>query len=867
VAFKDAPPPEVAPDSPEKILLELPRRKIPGVLLHQGQMMQQYVARGQAASDVAMQLPTGSGKTLVGLLIGEWLRRKNNDRIVFLCPTRQLVHQVVAQAEKQYGLSVHGFVGSRASFDPVAKADYQAARRIAVTTYSNLFNINPFFDSPNVIIADDAHASENYIASMWSLNIRRREPRHATLHTALAELLRPLLNQTDFGRLTGQVDGSLVDVSWVEKLHTPAFAKIAAEFAALVDQHVLGIDDLQYTWRLLRDNLHGCHLYLSPSEILLRPLIPPTWTHAPFTTARQRIFMSATLGEGGDLERLTGRQNISRLPVPEGWDRQGIGRRFFIFPEMALTADQIVDLRHKLMQRVPRSVVLVPSDRVKEEITSDVQSKLGLQVFDATAIEDSKETFVKTSGAVAVLANRYDGIDFPGDECRLLFLDGLPRTTNAQERFFVAKMGAFALLQGRIQTRVVQAVGRCTRSLQDYSAVVVTGEEMTGYLNSPKRLSYLHPELQAELDFGARQSTQARLNDLLENFDIFMRNDADWEKANRQILAKRAAATQMTPSSIGQLQSVVNAEINYQKAIWQGHYEAAVEHAGQVLADLTDPSLQGYRALWQYLAGAAAAYGEASGIAGMGARARTHFAKARDAATGIRWLAQLARFRADVEAPSTGNAALQDQVERLEGHLLNLGTLVDARYSKFEKAILDGLNATDSVQFEIAHRDLGTMLGFEAGKHESDASPDPWWCSGNYCFVFEDHSEADKGSALGATKARQVNGHPKWMQANAALTHVTAETKILPVLVTPVKRAEAGAFPHLDNVALWPLEEFRKWARETLGIIRTLRRTLGDEGDIAWRAEAHETLEKNGLDAASLFARLSQNIAAKKLGN
>jgi hypothetical protein len=41
-------------------------------------------------------LPTGSGKTLVGLLIGEWLRRKNKERVVFLCPTRQLVNQVIA---------------------------------------------------------------------------------------------------------------------------------------------------------------------------------------------------------------------------------------------------------------------------------------------------------------------------------------------------------------------------------------------------------------------------------------------------------------------------------------------------------------------------------------------------------------------------------------------------------------------------------------------------------------------------------------------------------------------------------------------------------------------------------------------------
>lgn len=865
MAFKEAPPPEVVPDSPEKLLLELPRRKIPGVLLHQGQMMQKYVAQGLKAPDVAMQLPTGSGKTLVGLLIGEWLRRKNNERVVFLCPTRQLVHQVVAQAEQQYGLSVHGFVGSKTGFDPAAKADYQLARRIAVTTYSNLFNINPFFDTPSVIIADDAHASENYIASMWSLQIRRTDPSHATLHAALAELLRQFLDVTDLGRLTGTVDNSLFDLTWVEKLPTPALAQIAPELVTLIDQYAPTSDDLKWTWRLLRDAVHGCHLYLTPQEILLRPLIPPTWTHAPFANARQRIFMSATLGEGGDLERLTGRQNILRLPVPDGWDRQGIGRRFFIFPEMSLTPDESIELRHELMKRVPRSVALVPTDRAKEEIRSDVETELGLTVFDAADIEESKDAFVKSGGAVAAFANRYDGVDFPGEECRLLFLDGLPRTTNAQERFFVSRMGAYALLQGRIQTRVVQAVGRCTRSLQDYSAVIVTGSDLTDYLTSPKQLSYFHPELQAELDFGSGQSTQTTLSDLVENFEIFIRNDAAWEKVNRQILAKRATAVQNPPAGIGQLQSVVNLEIDYQKALWQKHYEVAVESAGKILAALTDTELQGYRALWQYLAGAAAAYGETSGVAGMATRARTHFGNARDAATGIRWLAQLARYRPDVAAPSTENTALQAQIDRPEAHLLSLGIASDAKYARFEKSILEGIASGDSKTFEIAHRDLGTMLGFRAGLHESDASPDPWWIAGKYCLVFEDHSDANDKSVLGATKARQVAGHPNWMVAQTALTKVTDETQILPVLVTPVLRAESGAFPHLGSVALWPLGEFRNWATEALGVVRTLRRTLGTEGDLTWRAEAHATFEDRGYDAASLMRTLAANSAATKL--
>ncbi|MHC2274925.1 hypothetical protein ACVME8_001536 [Bradyrhizobium diazoefficiens] len=561
-----------------------------------------------------------------------------------------------------------------------------------MTTYSALFNSYPFFDSPNVIIADDAHAAENYIASMWSMRIERSKSEHAALHAALSELLlKPLLDATDYGRLTGQLDDNLVDVSWCDKLPSPTFSEIASEFSAIVEQHVGNVDELRYPWMLLRDHLDACHLYLTPQEIYLRPLIPPTWTHSPFANARQRIFMSATLGEGGDLERLTGRKTIHRLPVPPGWDRQGIGRRFFIFPEMTLTENESVDLRRTLMKDVPRSVVLVPNDRVKTEIASDAQSNLGLAVFDATAIEESKAAFVSSQAAVAVFANRYDGIDFPGDECRLLFLDGLPRTTNAQERFFVTRMGAGVLLQGRIQTRVVQAVGRCTRSLQDYSAVVVTGAELTDYLNSPSQLRYLHPELQAELDFGARQSSNTTLNDILENFDIFIENGADWEGVNREILAKRDAATQQVHPGVPQLQAVVGAEIDYQQHLWQGYYEGAVDSAGHVLAGLTDASLKGYRAFWQYLAGAAASQGERSGVTAMSARARSHYANARDSAGGIRWLSNLARFQPGASAPPVEKQALDSQIERLEALLLKLGTGHHGRYSKHEKSISDGL--------------------------------------------------------------------------------------------------------------------------------------------------------------------------------
>jgi superfamily II DNA or RNA helicase len=84
-------------------------------------MLRVYVEKALDETDRARQLPTGSGKTLVGLLLGEWRRRKFGERVVYLCTTRQLVHQVAEQSRAKYGLKVHAFVGKKADFPPALK--------------------------------------------------------------------------------------------------------------------------------------------------------------------------------------------------------------------------------------------------------------------------------------------------------------------------------------------------------------------------------------------------------------------------------------------------------------------------------------------------------------------------------------------------------------------------------------------------------------------------------------------------------------------------------------------------------------------------------------------------------------------------
>ncbi|MCY9218759.1 DEAD/DEAH box helicase, partial [Bacillus haynesii] len=163
-------------------------KKIKGPLDYQSKMIDFYMGEALNKKDVAFELPTGSGKTLVGLLIGEFRRRKNKEKVVYVCPNNQLVHQVVEKANNVYGIKVHGFTGKKDNYDPTSEAAYMTAEAIAVTNYSSIFNTSSFFSDADILIFDDAHSSESYIASNWSLEISRHK--NSNLYFSIVNLLK-----------------------------------------------------------------------------------------------------------------------------------------------------------------------------------------------------------------------------------------------------------------------------------------------------------------------------------------------------------------------------------------------------------------------------------------------------------------------------------------------------------------------------------------------------------------------------------------------------------------------------------------------------------------------------------------------------
>lgn len=587
------------PEDPEALFESL--KKAPGVQYlwsHQADVLRQYHDDCLDKRDVALELPTGSGKTLIGLLVAEHRRRKFNERALYLCPTRQLARQVGQQAEA-YGIPAR--VTLPRHYEGLD--DFSLGEAIDVTTYKAVFNTGPRFGNPQTMTLDDAHAAEDHVASLWSVKISRLED---------PDLYRRVLRTMSREMNEAFVETMLDDAASpearakVDLLPQPGFVELLAEVRGLLDSELREYSGPWFPWSMIRENLHACFLYVSWRELLLRPVIPPTLTHRPFEGAKQRIYMSATLGEGGELERVIGVRRIHRIPAPKGWDRRSSGRRLFLFPDRTMTEKDAREALNTASRQSGRTLVLTPTSA--EAKAAELRlSEEGMTVLGSRDVEESLDPFTSLSEAALVLANRYDGIDLPGEECRLLLMDSLPADTNLQERFMLNRLGAESVLRDRLRTRFTQGAGRCCRSDSDYAVVVAVGQRLFDFCAKRENREGMHPELQAELDYGLDISRDLSSDSLAEFVRLFLEQGEDAKSVDEDIRNLREDKTRRRDAATEALMNAASKEVGFAYDLWSKDYPAALARAKAVTDTLeggreTAP----YRAWWHYLYGCVA---------------------------------------------------------------------------------------------------------------------------------------------------------------------------------------------------------------------------------------------------------------------
>ena len=759
--------------------------------------------RLQSESDIAFELPTGTGKTVVGLLIAEWRRRLHGEKVAYLTLTNQLAKQVLKEAEK-LGIDCADMTGSKDTRAAGEVGRYKAALAIGETTYSNLFNVNPVVQASDLIVFDDAHGGEQFVAAMWTARIRAREFR--TIYDEILTILRPGLSDSQYQIITNESEFGSVELASVNDQKA-----ILQEIVKLLDS--VTESSIHFPWSLIRNRLEACLIFVSFHEIVVRPLGAPTHTHEPFSESNQRIYLSATLGGEGDLLRSYGITSIKPIRVQHPqW-----GKRYIFMPGLFLDetecSDIIADIWREMDTR--RALILTPSFSIAQKTFADITSEMTPtpRRLGASDIEESLEPFTSADNSILCLAGRYDGLDLPGDNCRLLILAESPAAVGALERHLREHWKLGPLLRRRERVRLIQGMGRCTRDATDYAIIFLIGQSLINSLTTTLLVNGLPVEIKRELKWGLEQSEVVRKDKkAMSQMVIGLLTDKTYRKdANESIEEIELPPLVMDSESYDELGKL---EVKYAKALWEGNYSTAYKIARDAADEISEPELAGYRAWWFYLATVSASHLEDQ------PGKLDCLKRARAAGINTGFLDYLLRDLMKKDTVQATPSSEDIQAEKIWNLLEEWGWQGPKFGKKLSEIKEDVVALSNSTRYHMGLEGLGKCLGAEVIRPTEKGAPDVVWIFSDDCFTFEAKSEKMPEGSLAKRDILQANGHPDWVKAQRKSLK---DIPIHPLIISPTSRLDVTAKPHVRQLYFVSTDSIVTFTEKVLSELRENR--------------------------------------------
>jgi hypothetical protein len=124
-------------------------------------------------SAVAIELPTGSGKSLIALMILDFWREQKK-RTAVLCGTKNLARQLKEKADALNVPTVL-FEGPKSGWNNADRFKYQRCNAVGILNYWGYINESPGIDPADVLIFDDAHLAENAAHGLFSLDVTKSD--------------------------------------------------------------------------------------------------------------------------------------------------------------------------------------------------------------------------------------------------------------------------------------------------------------------------------------------------------------------------------------------------------------------------------------------------------------------------------------------------------------------------------------------------------------------------------------------------------------------------------------------------------------------------------------------------------------------
>jgi hypothetical protein len=422
--------------------------------------------------DLVLKVSTGAGKTTVGLLYLYGFMRVSREPVVFLCPTVQLVEQVLEEAQR-LGIAARAYPrGEKYPPQECVRGD-----AVLVCTYEKLFNAKSTFTRqdvnliPHAIALDDAHAGIENIRKQFTLTVT------GEAYKQLCAILAPACKKY---HLTKWIDIEHGDPTALMEVPHWIWTDVHSEVQPMLHGYA-GTDEFMFVWPYLRDMLPLCRCVLSGTQVEISPEVLPTEQVRAFAQPAHRLFMSATLADDSLLTRELGvASSATSNPILPPSDR-GLGERMILAPSLIdpdLDRGYVMDLCMELANHY--NVVVLTSSM---QLAADWVLKGATYYADDTFAEGVRKLKDPHSGLrFAVFAQRFDGVDLPDDACRVLVIDGIPHGAGLIDKVDSEMTVTPGGARNRTIFRIEQGMGRPVRSHADFAVVLLAGQDLSTYV-------------------------------------------------------------------------------------------------------------------------------------------------------------------------------------------------------------------------------------------------------------------------------------------------------------------------------------------------------------------------------------------------
>lgn len=759
--------------------------------------------------DIVIKLNTGGGKTLVGLLIALSSARELHRGSLYLVNSRQLAQQAYEQAQSlDIPASVYSDKYSVSS-------DFRNGKTILIATYQALFNGKSAFGLDSsaepvdvaAVIVDDAHSSFGALQDAFSTTINASdEPRlFKQIVSLFREAFAHIDKETTFDELTNGTGSIGIDVlevpfwSWLDNRRSVArlISDRLSSPSTYDDSDTL--TSLRLNWPLIKNDLKYCQAIISRNELTITPFFPLINKFPTFDKAMRRIFMSATFADEGQLIRTFGclGSDLYNIAPPT---LAGVGRRMILQldEEMDLFS-ALTDKMRVIAQNNTGVVVLVPSFQ-----SAEWWREHGCNVIPgdsvATTIDSLKADNLTEP---VVFVNRYNGLDLPGNACRLLVISGIPQGMSAHQKLYSNRMMASQVYARLIAQNIEQAIGRGTRGSGDHCVVVLFGKDLCDWVRDERHKAYLSPSTRAQIDCCDRiMSDIHSADDFVETIEQGISDDPDFASYLSKGVAKLISERHEETIDAG-LKNFAAVE-RKAFAAWQhgkeGHcVNMLVAYASK---DEADKSLRG-------LALQMAAQAEYSENNAAEAQ------RLQERAYSLNTHLQKAVFSPEIDEVSDQVKAVVSLVEQLE----------DAGKSaidEFDSKTADLAGGRGAHAFEASVEELGKYLGALSRRADKGGEgPDVLWLfkQDNVGVILEAKSEKKEDSSFSKREHGQLLVAREWFRSEYPRTECIA------VSIHPNSVADTNASAEETLViTLDKIRELRSTVRALLMSLASSRR-------------------------------------------